>query len=229
MKFTIPVLITTIATIPTLAESFSFGPGALKFSSTSTLPNQSSTRVSAVGGPSGGRAGGSMPDNFSLSPDEYKAFTRFGEDMLKQAFPKMTEQDMKAVSTFGNELFKPVLRNYAPGYEVIDNDEKFQVQVDVPGVQADNLNISLEDDDKVLTLSGSRKKLRGGQSYLCDFSESFQLDPAVVDTTKLSADLQNGVLIVSAPKIVKVVVETSSKKSIPITQTGRSTTESVSN
>mmetsp|Transcript_13083 Transcript_13083/g.21670 ORF Transcript_13083/g.21670 Transcript_13083/m.21670 type:complete len:263 (+) Transcript_13083:84-872(+) len=214
MKFAMSTLI-ALATMPALAESFAVGPFALKIASSPSV----TTRLSAAGPPTNNSRG--EPDNFSLSPDEYNAFSRFGEDMLKQAFPKLSEKDMKAVNRFGNEIFKPVLRNYVPGYEVIDDGEKFSVQVDVPGVKAEDLNIHIEDGGKVLTLSGSRKNLRDGQqSYASDFSESFQVDPAVVDIENFSADLEDGVLVVSAPKFIAKEPEVSpanTKQSIPIT------------
>eukprot|EP00980_Cylindrotheca_fusiformis_P002554 scaffold606_cov63-Cylindrotheca_fusiformis.AAC.1 len=40
----------------------------------------------------------------------------------------------------------------SPRYELIDNDEKFQLSVDVPGVKADDIDVSLE--DRYLTVTG---------------------------------------------------------------------------
>jgi HSP20 family molecular chaperone IbpA len=113
-------------------------------------------------------------------------------------------------------MFKQAFQPNAPNYQIVDNDEIFSVQIDVPGVKAGDLNINLEEDGKMLTLSGSREKTKDGYSYTSEFSQSFYVDPTVIDTENFSANLQNGVLVVSAPKDLKKVEET--VKSIPITE-----------
>lgn len=108
----------------------------------------------------------------------------------------------------------------SPRYEVSDNEEKFQIAVDVPGVKAEDIDISLENDGQVLTLSGHREASSGSYQYASRFSQSFSLDPAV-DVDQFSANLQNGVLIVSAPKDFKRIEE--SIRKIPITQNAEET------
>merc|ERR1712070_1311905 len=68
---------------------------------------------------------------------------------------------------------------------------------------------------KVLSLSGSRNMSRKGGTYSSSFSRRFSLDPSL-DTDHLTANLQNGVLTVSAPKNLKKIEE--SIKSIPVTE-----------
>merc|ERR1712219_94013 len=68
----------------------------------------------------------------------------------------------------------------------------------------------------VLTISGSRSIDQGkGSKYSSTFTKSIHLDP-IVDGEKITANLQNGVLVVSAPKHMNKVEE--SVKSIPITE-----------
>merc|ERR1712107_537771 len=70
-------------------------------------------------------------------------------------------------------------------YELIDNNEKFELKVDVPGVKEENLDIKL--DEGRLT----------------------------VDVDKFTASLNNGVLVISAPKDMAKLEENIRK--IPIT------------
>jgi HSP20 family molecular chaperone IbpA len=128
----------------------------------------------------------------------------------------MMPDDIRMMQRRRNQLFKRAFQPNAPRYQVVDNDEIFSVEIDVPGVKAEDLKINLEEDGKMLTLSGSREKTEDGYSYSSEFSESFYIDPAVIDTEHFSANLQNGVLVVSAPKDLKKLAET--VKSIPITE-----------
>ena len=52
----------------------------------------------------------------------------------------------------------------SPRYEIVDNDERFQLSVDVPGVKIENLDVSL--DDGVLLISGHRESLDPTVAFL---------------------------------------------------------------
>lgn len=67
-----------------------------------------------------------------------------------------------------------------------------QLSMDVPGVKASNLNVSV-DNDRILTISGSR----GVDN---SFSRQFQLDKSV-DGENLKANVTDGVLTIQATKI----------------------------
>ena len=109
-------------------------------------------------------------------------------------------------------------------YELVDDDEKFQLSVDVPGVEMKDLDVSVDEENGYLTVAGQRtvssKNDETGASskYSSKFSQTFALDDAV-DLDKFSADLKNGVLVVTAPKDLKRLEETVEDhvKRIPIT------------
>eukprot|EP00980_Cylindrotheca_fusiformis_P006221 scaffold1328_cov108-Cylindrotheca_fusiformis.AAC.11 len=101
----------------------------------------------------------------------------------------------------------------SPRYELIDNDEKFQLSVDVPGVKADDIDVSLEDG--FLTVTGQRLASDDSSRFTSKFSETFSLDSAV-DVEKFTASLNDGVLVITAPKDFKRVEENVTK--IPIMQ-----------
>jgi HSP20 family protein len=112
-------------------------------------------------------------------------------------------------------MSKAFARQSSPRYELTNTAEKFEIAVDVPGVNPSDINVSLENDGQVLTLSGKRETKKEGFQYSRHFSQSFALD-RTVDAEKLTANLNNGVLIVSAPKDASRL-ENAVKK-IPITQ-----------
>merc|ERR1719437_74509 len=97
-------------------------------------------------------------------------------------------------------------------YHLVDNDEKFQLTVDVPGVKQEDIDIKL--DDGQLTVAGQRLAVSESSRFASKFSQSFYLDPTV-DVDKFTATLKNGVLIVSAPKDLSKLEENVRK--IPIT------------
>merc|ERR1719222_732864 len=97
-------------------------------------------------------------------------------------------------------------------YELVDNDEKFQLTVDVPGIKEENIDIKL--DDGQLTVKGQRIAESESSRFSSRFAQSFYLDPTV-DVDNFTATLKNGVLVVSAPKALGKLEE--SVRRIPIT------------
>jgi HSP20 family protein len=95
-----------------------------------------------------------------------------------------------------------------PSVDVIDRDEEVVVKAEIPGVRKENVEVSLTDN--TLTLSGHteseekeekesffRREIRRGE-----FSRTLTL-PASVDTEHAKASFEDGVLVVTVPKITK--------------------------
>mmetsp|Transcript_9307 Transcript_9307/g.16245 ORF Transcript_9307/g.16245 Transcript_9307/m.16245 type:complete len:217 (+) Transcript_9307:63-713(+) len=99
----------------------------------------------------------------------------------------------------------------SPRYELVDDDEKFQLSVDVPGVKEEDIDITL--DENFLTVKGQRVASSESSRFSSKFSQTFSLDPTV-KVDEFSATLKNGVLVVTAPKDMKKLEE--SVKRIPI-------------
>merc|ERR1712224_264018 len=97
-------------------------------------------------------------------------------------------------------------------HELVDDDEKFELTVDVPGVTEENIDVKVEDG--MLTVRGKRTVSSGSSQFTSEFSKSFSLDKTV-DVDKIKAGLKNGVLTVSAPKNMKKLEE--NVRRIPIT------------
>ena len=101
----------------------------------------------------------------------------------------------------------------SPRYELVDNDQKFQLSVDVPGVKMEDIDVSLEDG--YLTVSGQRLSSSDNSRFTSKFSQTFSLDPSV-DVESLSASLNDGVLVVSATKDLEKLEAANPVRKIPI-------------
>ena len=96
---------------------------------------------------------------------------------------------------------------WAPRLDVHENKDAFQVQVDLPGVEKKNVEITLEEG--VLTVRGTRQSAgettaddgswhRQERSY-GSFQRSLRLGDGV-DADGVKAELKDGVLSINVPK-----------------------------
>ena len=95
-----------------------------------------------------------------------------------------------------------------PKVDVIDRDDEVLVRAELPGVEKDNLDVSISDNS--VTIKGETKretKEENGEYYRCEisqgaFSRTVAL-PDYVDTEKCAAKFKDGVLELILPKIEK--------------------------
>ena len=94
------------------------------------------------------------------------------------------------------------LMRSSPGYEINETNDKYSIAVDVPGVRAEDMKVQLENEGRVLHISGGRKVEKDGATHETKFEKRFTISDNV-DKEKLTANLNDGVLVLSAPKIEK--------------------------
>ncbi len=93
-----------------------------------------------------------------------------------------------------------------PPANISATDNEYIVEVDMPGVDKDGLEVTVEGNE--LTIIGRRKSdLPEGEACYCespqaDYRRVFELGPDV-DTSKISAEMQQGVLKLRMPKSEK--------------------------
>jgi len=93
-----------------------------------------------------------------------------------------------------------------PPANISATDNGYMVEMDMPGVDKDGLEITVEGNE--LTIVGRRKSdLPEGEVCYCespqaDYRRVFELGPDV-DTSKISAEMRQGVLKLSLPKSEK--------------------------
>ncbi len=95
-------------------------------------------------------------------------------------------------------------RVFIPSVDIIDNGEETVLYADMPGVDCDNVEITVEKN--VLTLKGESQKMDYSGYELVyseygvgDFERSFTLSETV-DRDNISAAMKDGVLTVKLPK-----------------------------
>ncbi|NNF66684.1 MAG: Hsp20/alpha crystallin family protein [Gammaproteobacteria bacterium] len=109
-----------------------------------------------------------------------------------------------------DRIFRGISENqtgeWVPAADIREEDDRFLLHLDVPGVNPEHIEISLE--DSVLSLSGTRESSqseeRNGfhrvERVSGKFLRRFTL-PEGVDPESVSARSDNGVLEVSIPKV----------------------------
>jgi HSP20 family protein len=96
---------------------------------------------------------------------------------------------------------------YTPRVDILETAAELRVFADLPGVQAEDLDIRFEDHE--LTIYGKVAARHADIEPLVseygigDFHRTFSIGEAI-DATKISADLNNGVLTLHLPKTEKV-------------------------
>jgi HSP20 family protein len=91
---------------------------------------------------------------------------------------------------------------WAPACNVYEDADRYWVEALVPGMEAKDIEITIEDD--VVTIRGERKETEQ-RSYLAHeiswgpFARSFRL-PQHVESSQVSASYKNGLLRVELPK-----------------------------
>ena len=94
---------------------------------------------------------------------------------------------------------------WLPAVDIHETDEMFTVEADLPGIDKDNVKVDVESG--TLVISGERKyekeekkeNIHRIERSFGRFSRSFSL-PSYVDTSKVKARMENGVLKVELPK-----------------------------
>jgi len=95
--------------------------------------------------------------------------------------------------------------DWVPGVDVLEDEDKVVVKVDVPGISKEEISLSVQGE--VLTVQGEKKQEEEYSEADCHrvervygrFQRTISL-PAPVDADKVSASCRDGVLEVTLPK-----------------------------
>ena len=105
-----------------------------------------------------------------------------------------------------NNVERPV-EFIAPEVDIFETQDGYVLQAEMPGVNKNGLEITLEGNE--ITIVGHREvePLSGEalfrESRHADYQRVFELDPAI-DTARISAKVDQGVLTLTLPKSEKV-------------------------
>lgn len=125
------------------------------------------------------------------------------EDLLRSDFGRLTTR------RFPRENIETPVADWVPPVDIIEENNRFVLRADVPGVAADDIEVSMEDG--VLTVSGQRhaeshdeaKGMRRFERASGRFYRRFSL-PETADAEGIAAKSANGILEVSIPKLPEV-------------------------
>ncbi len=115
---------------------------------------------------------------------------------------------MKATLENRSANNRPVREEYvAPEVNIFETRDGYVLEAEMPGVSKDGLEITVEGNE--LTITGRRSpETVSGDAIFCerqttDYRRVFELDPAI-DTAKVSAKMEQGVLTLTLPKSERV-------------------------
>jgi len=111
----------------------------------------------------------------------------------------------RIVRSFFGETEATLDGTFSPALDVEEHDEGFTLHVELPGVAADNVDVSIEEN--VLTVSGKREfyadkstdTFRRVERRFGTFHRAVRL-PDRVDPEGITASFKDGLLTISVPK-----------------------------
>lgn len=127
-------------------------------------------------------------------------------------FRELEDMERRFDEIFGRSMLPSIWRRlpseqmaWAPNIDVFEKGDKLVVKAEIPGMKEDDIHVSVEGD--MLTIRGEKKtelEVKEEDYYRCErsygsFFRSVAL-PSTVDTSKIDADYEDGVLQVILPK-----------------------------
>jgi len=126
--------------------------------------------------------------------------TPFFRDM-DQMMEEMDAMMDGSLAMLQRPLAAPQLRRRPlGGFDVSQDENEYRVSIAAPGVDANDLSLSLDGDGRVLRLKGQASTKEGGMTISSRFEKAVLLAPEV-DTGKMTASFSDGTLTVVAPKV----------------------------
>lgn len=105
----------------------------------------------------------------------------------------------------GRRAFRPMEEAWLPAVDVSETGDKITVRAEIPGMEAEDIDISMVGDTLVIKGEKKAEKEEKDENYHIversygSFSRSMKL-PATVDPDKVDATYKNGVLTIVLPK-----------------------------
>lgn len=119
---------------------------------------------------------------------------------------------------FNDSVVRAGYSSFVPNVDIIENENSYELHVEVPGMKKEDFNIELKDN--YLTVSGERKftsekkekNFHSMETKYGSFSRSFTL-PENVDSSKINAKYNDGILELTIPKDEKKALKSTIKVS----------------
>ncbi len=119
----------------------------------------------------------------------------------------LQQKEQQQLSTESRPQSAQSRRFATPLVDIESTEDGYVLYAEMPGVSKDGIEVTVENGD--LLIVGHRRPLEVSgeplyrESRLYDFRRVYELDPSI-DTSRISARIENGLLIVNLPKAEKV-------------------------
>lgn len=94
-------------------------------------------------------------------------------------------------------------RSPANTYSITQDEKQVKMVVTVPGANASDVKLDLDEENRTLRISAETKREHEGISVHSRFDKSFTLDRGL-DIAGVKAEMDNGVLTITAPRLEEV-------------------------
>ena len=84
-------------------------------------------------------------------------------------------------------------------YEIVQDEKQMQIRINLPEIEPKDINLQVDEDNRLVKISGETNRDEDGMSMRSSFERSFSLTPDI-DVSNVSAQFDNGVLSITAPK-----------------------------
>lgn len=151
---------------------------------------------------------GYLPSIFSNRDEFLTPFDKMFDELMNTSFPTFGKD-------FGIDFFE---KGSYPKCDVIDYDNKVQIELEIPGVDKSDISIEMKPINgiKQLVISGKKAQtindLNNSKHFIrrelkrSTFQRSFVIHESL-EPDKINAEFKNGILVVDIPKKVPEKVE----------------------
>ncbi len=132
-------------------------------------------------------------------------------DEMSQLMDRMFFRNWLWPGMLNRPLFQPAdwqMEDRMPAVDIVDHDDELLIRAELPGVQKDQLDVSLQEDLLTIKTSTKEEKTEEKSHYYRSeitsgtFSRTLSL-PCAVDIAKVKSSFKDGVLELVLPKLVK--------------------------
>ena len=125
---------------------------------------------------------------------------------LRTYSPMTIAEVFQDFDTVVDSFLKPAYTNsvnFKPSCDVNETDDHYLVSFDMPGIKKEDIKVEVQKNQ--LVISGERHRTQGSESGLYNerrygkFERAFTL-PTTINTEKIEAQFENGVLNIALPK-----------------------------
>jgi HSP20 family protein len=140
---------------------------------------------------------------FALKEDKMSGLMRWNPVGEMQAMRHMMD---RFFNDFNDAYVQESARSFAnPVMDIIDHENEVVVQVELPGINPDDVNVEFKSGALTIAAEVNREELKEEESftrrerYAGSYRRSLSL-PNTLDVTQATANFENGLLTLSIPK-----------------------------